>query len=622
MEEILLFAVGLAALGFLLASPVLAIVAFVRSRQVNELSQRVARLETALRNLSGAPSKPPESPAPAARSLPPVPAARPAPVETPVAAMLAPVSAEASEDSLIGWEFLIGRKALGWAAVVVLIFATGFFLRYAFANRWIGPVGQIALGVGGGLALVVAGARLARRQRRAFAQMLTAAGIVLLYLATYSGFGFYHLIDQQTASVFLLVIVVESVLLALSHDAPAIAVMAVVGGLLTPMLMHSDHDQYAALFLYLAMLNAGVVGMLLLRAWSAVGILALVGTHGLFWAWYIQNYHPEKLPWALGFLGVIYLLYLIQNVAQIARLRRTTWADLVLMLQNAALWCGGAYLLLVEDYHLWLGTLAIAMAAVYAAVSRVLLTIQSDRRMSVLAIAIAAGFIAVAIPLQAGTAWVALGWAAEAVVLWWFGLRIQMPSLRVLGAVFGIAATARLLAYDIPQFEYAAYLPVLNRGALVALAATACLATGVIVSRRFFAALNPAEMALIAVAAVGCVLLVWWIVTVDLENYFDWNNHLDPAVADWHRVGQMSISAWWAVYATVVLVIGFVARRGLLRWTALALFGITVIKVFFWDMADLDEIYRIAAFFVLAVLLGSAAWIYQRVQPSQEMQRQ
>ena len=55
----------------------------------------------------------------------------------------------------------------------------------------------------------------------------------------------------------------------------------------------------------------------------------------------------------------------------------------------------------------------------------------------------------------------------------------------------------------------------------------------------------------------------------------------------------------------------FVGRR----WRC---FGITVVKVFMWDMAGLDEIYRIVAFFVLAVLLAAAAWVYQRVQPSQE----
>src|SRR5689334_15733504 len=36
-------------------------------------------------------------------------------------------------DTLEAW---IGRQGFGWAAVVLLLFATAFFLKYAFENRW------------------------------------------------------------------------------------------------------------------------------------------------------------------------------------------------------------------------------------------------------------------------------------------------------------------------------------------------------------------------------------------------------------------------------------------------------------------------------------------------------
>jgi uncharacterized membrane protein len=52
-----------------------------------------------------------------------------------------------------------------------------------------------------------------------------------------------------------------------------------------------------------------------------------------------------------------------------------------------------------------------------------------------------------------------------------------------------------------------------------------------------------------------------------------------------------------------------------LRWTALSIYALTLGKVFLLDMAGLDQIYRIVAFFVLAILLGAAAWAYQRFQP-------
>ena len=394
--------------------------------------------------------------------------------------------------------------------------------------------------------------------------------------------------------------------------------MAIIGGLLTPLLMHSDHDQYMSLFLYLAMVNAGVVGLLLLRAWPVIGTLALAGTQALFWAWYPQNYHPEKLIWALGFLGVIYLLYLVQSMAQSVLGRRTRWEDLVIIFANVVLFSAGGYVLLDEDYHRWLGSLAIVMALVYAVSGRVLLALKADDRQLVAGIAIASGFIAVAIPLEANASWVGLGWACEAGVLWWFGLRIKIPSLRVLAGAFVLAAVVQLLMHDTPEHASTVFVPILNRNTLPSLATTAVLIAAIVSTRRFLAAIGAGEQALVGAAVITCVLLVWWIVSIDLFAYFQARGYRDFESADWQRVAQMVLSAWWAVYATVVLMIGFLARRGLLRWTALALFGITVVKVFLWDMAGLDEIYRIVAFFVLAVLLAAAAWVYQRVQPSQE----
>jgi uncharacterized membrane protein len=63
-----------------------------------------------------------------------------------------------------------------------------------------------------------------------------------------------------------------------------------------------------------------------------------------------------------------------------------------------------------------------------------------------------------------------------------------------------------------------------------------------------------------------------------------------------------------------VLTVGFVRRLPAIRWTALAIFAATTVKVFFFDMAGLREFYRILAFFIVAVLLGLAGWAYQKIQ--------
>jgi uncharacterized membrane protein len=519
-----------------------------------------------------------------------------------------------SPSPAIAWESFLGRQALGWSAVVVLLFATAFFLRYAFENQWIGPLGRVSMGVVAGLVLTHVGHRYYRAGWVVFSQMLTAGGVVLLYLSTYSSFGFYHLLDQRAAGAFLAVIVVETALLALYYDAPAIALMAVIGGLLSPLLMRTDRDQYATLFSYLTMLNAGAVGLLLCRAWPAVGSVALAGTQALFWAWYGENYHPAKLGWALGFQLAIFALYVAHMLlVNVVRRRAATWEDVLRSVAAPLLVTAAGYVLLEEDYRAWLGSLAIGMAALYALIVRLLLVGKADRRLALVALAIACSFVAVAIPLEARAPWVALGWAAEAAALWWFGLRIRSAPLRMLAGAFACLAILRILVQTPFDLAPAPRL-VFNEYALPALAATACLLAGVAATRRFVAQLSTEERALTACTLVAGVLLVWYIESFDLASYFHGRIQTGDRLTADHAT-QTSLSTWWAGYATALLALGFRLRLGLLRWTALGLYALTVAKVFLLDMSGLDQIYRIVAFFVLAILLGIGAWAYQRFQP-------
>jgi uncharacterized membrane protein len=77
---------------------------------------------------------------------------------------------------------------------------------------------------------------------------------------------------------------------------------------------------------------------------------------------------------------------------------------------------------------------------------------------------------------------------------------------------------------------------------------------------------------------------------------------------------QMMLSLLWAVYGTVLVVVGFVRKLAGLRWQALALFGLTVIKVFLYDLSFLSRASRIFSFLVLGVVLLLASFLYARRQ--------
>ena len=150
------------------------------------------------------------------------------------------------------------------------------------------------IGLLAGLGFVWAGWRQHRSGWRYLSQVLTGGGIILVYLSAYASFGFYRLVDQTSAFVFLVVVVVQVHFLATVYNSRAIAVMAQTGGFLVPVLLSTGSDQYVVLFTYIAVLNLSVVLASLQRGWRWVGASSYALTHLMFWIWNAENYHPEK----------------------------------------------------------------------------------------------------------------------------------------------------------------------------------------------------------------------------------------------------------------------------------------------------------------------------------------
>jgi uncharacterized membrane protein len=114
-------------------------------------------------------------------------------------------------------------------------------------------------------------------------------------------------------------------------------------------------------------------------------------------------------------------------------------------------------------------------------------------------------------------------------------------------------------------------------------------------------------------ALLKWVVLVGLLLLLSAEPYTYWKDTVaDPAKARW--LALMSVSVVWAVYASVLLVVGFWRNRSALRLAGLALFGATALKLVLVDIAGVAQIYRVVAFLVLGVLMIAGAYLYHRVE--------
>ena len=75
---------------------------------------------------------------------------------------------------------------------------------------------------------------------------------------------------------------------------------------------------------------------------------------------------------------------------------------------------------------------------------------------------------------------------------------------------------------------------------------------------------------------------------------------------------QLSLSLGWLIYAIILMGLGIRKRTKRYRMIAILFFGITVLKIFIYDLAFLETLYRIFSFIGLGVILLFVSYLYQR----------
>ena len=370
------------------------------------------------------------------------------------------------------------------------------------------------------------------------------------------------------------------------------------------------------------------------RDWTELLLLELAAAAAFSTLW--QGIAPPSTPGAalatylafyLGFLVLPFLLP--TSLAPNWRVRPLPWVSSVL--------AGPAFFLVLYRTTVagwgkaWIGLLPVSMAAASVAalggVVRIFPARSGDpeaarRRLNFLALfaAVALGFIALAIPLQVDRQWIALGWMLEAAAVWWLFGRLPHPGLKYFGAVLFAAAGGRLLLDPGVLTYQERGAPIVNW--ILYTYGIAALSTfvGAWVLTKAEAA-RPAtpefdimsgdRRYLAPAAAVLGLLLVFWLVNLEIFDYFSVGRYMDLGFQR-HLARDLTMSVAWGLYALALLGLGIWRRLQPLRFASLAVLLLTVAKVFLYDLSALEGFYRILSFLGLGLSLILVSLLYQR----------
>jgi uncharacterized membrane protein len=226
---------------------------------------------------------------------------------------------------------------------------------------------------------------------------------------------------------------------------------------------------------------------------------------------------------------------------------------------------------------------------------------------------------------------IALNSAALVVIAALTALTLDGLSLVLaLGAeVVALGAIARRTRDDVAAYGAAGFLVLAATHALVVEAPPVSLITGLADPVAALAALGavggcllllaawvPFGDARIAAALRGAAAVsALYLASALVVTPFETDAAIDSALLSAHQQGQMVLSVFWGLVGVATIVVGLRRDLAIVRVAGLALLGMTVAKLFLFDLATLTAGYRVVAFIGLGLLLLGGALVWQRLRP-------
>jgi uncharacterized membrane protein len=218
-------------------------------------------------------------------------------------------------------------------------------------------------------------------------------------------------------------------------------------------------------------------------------------------------------------------------------------------------------------------------------------------------------FLTISIPLELDRQWITLAWIVQAGALFWVSQYTTRNLLRFLGAFVLALGLVRLIELESHGNETLLINPRFGLY-LMAIAALALLAY-LAIHEEGIRSRNWAAVAIVAINILALTALHFEVLGYFQPQLNAANLPLSQARSI-ATVFGFSYSAIWMIYGSALMLIGFWKRSAFIRWQAIILLALTVLKVFGFDISELERGYRIAAFIGLGVILLAVSYFYQR----------
>ncbi|RYD95002.1 MAG: DUF2339 domain-containing protein, partial [Sphingobacteriales bacterium] len=109
----------------------------------------------------------------------------------------------------------------------------------------------------------------------------------------------------------------------------------------------------------------------------------------------------------------------------------------------------------------------------------------------------------------------------------------------------------------------------------------------------------------------GCIVLF---LSIDAGHYYALGGDAATVARKEAQYVRAALTVLWGLCSFALMWLGMKYKAQVLRVISLSLFGIALLKLFFFDLRNISEGGKIAAFILLGALLLTISFMYQKLK--------
>ncbi|MBR10496.1 MAG: hypothetical protein CMP48_22780 [Rickettsiales bacterium] len=375
-------------------------------------------------------------------------------------------------------EQFIGENLISKLGILITVIGVGIGTKYAIDNEMINPVTRIILGYLVSLGLL-GFAIFLKKNYLSFSAVLLSGAFAIMYFLTFAAYNFYGFIGKGPAFGVMVILTVATVYSALRYDKSIIAHMGLVGSYAVPFLLSDGSGQVLYLFIYITIINIGIVVVSVKKYWQSLYYAALIFTWLIYTAWFLNRYTKDEFTIAILFAGVFFILFYTSFLAnKVLFKKELVRGDIFLILTNSLIFYSLSFALLDKRFghDMTLGLFTLGNSALHFLVAFAIKRINSEHQaLFRLIVGVAIAYLTLTIPVIFEGAWITVLWVGEAAALTWAGQPKEGLPYRRMSYVLILLTSFSLFTTWINRSEASSLTPFFNTYFLVNLLSIAGL---------------------------------------------------------------------------------------------------------------------------------------------------